>query len=216
MSVCVCPEVGFDGMFDSKHKHHVQRFFERLEPEGRYGEAGWSLLSVVDYYKQFGEYDSIPFRGGACSRTRKCCGECTRICNTRCVQDCLHRLYMWHQMVEYTPVEERDKLPLAIRLIVKQRFASHEQLSRCVSEIISAHTNPELAKYIEEADLGWQEHPQHLNYGPAVVMDPATGKRRVNPNTGEISYRNWPESGLCPHCLPSIAIDSRFIKRGKV
>lgn len=216
MSVCVCPEVGVDGMFDSKHKEHVRQFLWLVDPDGHYAAGGWSLLELIRSHERGLPLDAVPFRGGSCSRTRKCCGECTRICNTRCIQDCLHRLYLWQQMVEHTPESERSRIPLAIRLIVEQRFTTYEQLSRCVSEIISVHTNTELSKYMEEAGLKRYEHPQHMDYSPSVVLDPATGKRKVNPNTGEISYRNWPESGLCPHCLPNVNIDSRFIKRKKV
>lgn len=216
MSLCVCPHVGIDGMYDPKHRQQVARFLNQLEPTGLYGRARWSLLSIAEQYERGVDISDIPYRGGACSRTHKCCGVCTRRCGTRCIQDCLHRLYVWSLLVENTPVESRDHIPLAIRLIVDQRFDSHEQLSWCVGEIISAHTNRELSQHMKKAELKWYEHPYYNDYGPMVVLDPETGRRKVNPVTGEVVYRNWPETGLCPHCLPKVLVDSRRTERKSI
>lgn len=219
MSTCICPEVGPDGIYGSEQKKFVAGFLRGLAEDGHYAAAEWSLLSLQDIYYKFGGMqvliDTVPFRGGSCGRSRKCCGECTRSCSMRCVQDCLHRLYMWNQMVKHTPEAERHKLPLALRLIVEQKFESHQQLAVCVGEILSRHTNTELAKYMEERELSQYMHPYRNDYSPSVVIDPATGKRKTNPETGEISYRNWPETGLCPYCLPRVMVDGHATRRRK-
>lgn len=219
MSLCICPEVGIDGMYDPKQKHFVAGFLKSLAADGHYAASEWSLMSLTDIMQNMGSLrlieETVPFRGGSCSRTRKCCGECTRVCSMRCVQDCLHRLYMWNQTVKYTPESEREKLPLAIRLIVNQKFESHQQMALCVSEILSKYRNTELAAYMERNELSEFMHPYHNDYSPSVVIDPATGKRKTNPETGEISYRNWPETGLCPYCLPNVMIDGSKLRRKK-
>ena len=218
MSLCICPEMGIDGMYDPGQVKFVSGFLKGLAEDGCYAKSDWSLLSLQDIYKRFGSMqiieETVPFRGGACSRTRKCCGECTRSCSKRCVQDCLHRLYMWNKMVQATPEHERDQLPLALRLIVNQKFESHQQLALCVGEILSQHTNTELAKYMEAHGISQWLHPYRNDYSPSAVLDPATGRRKVNPENGEIQYRNWPETGLCPYCLPKVMIDSHvFLKK---
>ena len=213
MSVCICPHVGIDGIYDSKQKKFVAGFLKGLAEDGNYAAANWSLLTLQDLFDRFGSFqiieETVPFRGGACDRTRRCCGDCMRQCYNRCVQDCLHRLYLWKQTVEYTPEAERAKIPLAIRLIVNQKFESHQQLSWCVGEILSQKTNPELVKAMAHAGLNNHSHPYRNDYGPSIVLDEKTGKRLTNPITGEIKYRNWPETGLCPYCLPKVTIDGR-------
>lgn len=213
MSICICPEVGIDGMYDPKQVQFVADFLKGLAADGRYADADWSLLSLAELHQQVEVTEMVPFRGGPCYRTRKCCGECVRPCATRCIQDCLHRLYLWKQLVVNTPESEQSKIPLAIRLIVNQKFESHQQLAKCVGEIISGSTNTELAKYMSEQNVSAGAHPYRNDYGPSVVLDLTTGKRKVNPDTGEIAYRYWPESGLCPYCYPSTVIDGNVLRR---
>ena len=219
MSKCTCPEVGIDGMHDARQKEFVTGFLKGLAEDGRYAKSDWNLLSLQEIYKNCGNQfrpiaDSIPFRGGACDRTRRCCGDCVRQCYTRCVQDCLHRLWIWNQLVEATPECERDKIPLAIRLIVNQKFESHRHMSWCVGEIVCAAKSTALQQYLEriEATSSSASHPYRSNYAPAEALDPRTGRRMVNPETFEIKLLEWPETGLCPYCVPNTIIDRRKVK----
>lgn len=200
-------------MHDHKQKEHVKGFLKGVAEDGHYGTSGWNLLTLKDLYNKFGGMqvinETVPFRGGSCDRTRKCCGQCVRQCRTRCVQDCLHRLYMWNQAVISTPKYEQDRIPLAIRLIVNQKFETPQQLSWCVGEILSCRTNKAMAKHV---DGDYDSHPYKNEYGPAVAIDPVTGKRMVNPITGEIKLLEWPESGLCPYCMPDVTVDTRYMK----
>lgn len=209
--------MGLDGPEDAEHKQAVSRFLKGLVPDGQYAKSDWNLMSLKDMSEAGNTLVDIaqvvPFRGGQCPRTRRCCGDCVRQCYIRCVQDCLHRLWVWNQMVQATPESEQERIPLAIRLIVKQKFASHRHLSWCVGEILSRKTNMHLKEYMERADLNNLTHPYRNDYGPTVALDPHTGRRMVNPVTGEIQLHHWPESGLCPYCLPNVTIDRHYVKK---
>lgn len=214
MSICNCPTVGMDGIYDAEQKRAVDQFLKSLAPDGALAHSDWSLLSLTDMAEAGNDLEtirsSVPFRGGACSRSMRCCGVCTRQCTHRCVQDCLHRLFIWTKMVETMP---EDRVPLSLKLIVNQKFESHEQLSWVVGEILSRNTNSSLKEYMEAEGLRPEENPYKMDYSPQVDVDPSTGKRRVNPNTGELVIRTWPSSGLCPYCLPNVTHDRRFAKK---
>lgn len=216
MGVCNCPVVGINGIEDSQQKQRVASFLNGLGGNA----AQWSLLSLTDLARAGNDLqiisDTIPFRGGPCPRSIRCCGMCSRQCSTRCVQDCLHRLFMWHRLVESTPSTEREKLPLGLRLIVNQKFESHSQMSWCVGEILSQKTNRALKEYMKNASLRPEENPYKIDYAPQVVVDPHTGKRKCDPLTGELCIMEWPRTGLCPFCLPDVLIDGRFTRRKNI
>lgn len=202
MSICCCPDTP---------KSELQAM-----QKGLLQDAEWHLLSLQDMYRAGNTLQDItgviPFRGGVCPRTMRCCGVCTRKCYHRCIQDCLHRLYMWRKLVENTPESERDQIPLNIRMIVTQQFESAEDLSWVVSEIIAQCANTKLKEYMNSENLRPEENPYKIDYAPQVAIDPHTGKRIVNRDTGELQIRNWPESGLCPFCLPESTVDRRYLK----
>ena len=208
MSICNCPVVGIDGIEDSKQKQLVEEFLKNSD--------GWSLLSLIDMYKAGNSLEDInqvvPFRGGPCNRSMRCCGVCTRQCYSRCIQDCLHRLYMWQKLVESTPSTERDKLPLNLRMIVTQRFETLEDLSWVVGEILSQTSNSVLKEYMRNENLYPKYNPYKIDYAPQVEIDPSTGKRKCNPATGELIIADWPRTGLCPYCLPDVTIDGRIAR----
>lgn len=216
MSICNCPVVGIDGIEDRKQKQLVAGFLESLAPDGTYAKSEWNLLSLVDMAKAGNDVQTIseviPFRGGPCARSMRCCGVCSRQCKQRCVQDCLHRLYMWNKLVESTPSTEREKIPLNIRLIVNQKFDSHEHMSWVVGEIISQNTNSSLKEYMKNESLRPEENPYKIDYAPQVEVDPSTGKRRCDPATGELCILPWPQTGLCPYCLPDVTVDGRLAR----
>lgn len=221
MSICSCEVVGIDGPYDPKHKRQVEAFLNNLAAgveSGLLADSEWSLLAVGDMAKAGNTVEDIaqivPFRGGACPRTMRCCGVCTRQCHIRCVQDCLHRLYMWKKLVGSTPPDSEAfrNIPLGIRLIVKQKFTSHAQLSDAVGEILSQQTNTKIKEYMKNANLRPEENPYKVDYAPAIDIDVDTGKRRYNPDTGEMVIVNWPETGLCPFCLPNVTIDARHLR----
>lgn len=208
MSICNCPVVGIDGVEDPKQKALVATFLKSL------GEQEWSLLSLADMARAGNDLATIseivPFRGGPCARSRRCCGMCTRQCYHRCVQDCLHRLYMWKKLVASSPA---DVVPLNIRLIATQKFYDHAQLSWVVGDILSRNTNSKLKEYMDNASLRTEENPYKIDYSPQVELDPRTGRRRCDPISGELCIMHWPRSGLCPYCLPNVVVDRRVLRK---
>lgn len=215
MSICMCPHIGIDGVYSSEHKQAVSTFLNSLSADGKLAESNWNLLSLLDMVNAGNDLSTIestiPFRGGSCPRSMRCCGMCTRQCQTRCVQDCLHRLYMWKQLVDNTPEDEREQIPLSIRYIVNQKFESHAHLSLLVGEILSRNRNPLVDQYMKDAHLYHTENPYKIDYSPRVASD-ENGKRIVNPETGELVVLYWPQSGLCPYCLPKITHDRRYMQ----
>lgn len=202
MSRCVCPTLS-----EEKYKQLEKLFVNDKE---------WDLLKLQDMYNAGNSLSSIldvvPFRKGDCTRTTKCCGVCTRKCHSRCMQDCLNRLYMWRMMVQSTPEDRRDQIPLAIRMIVKQNFETLYDLSWCVGEIISRNTNSTLKQYMTENNMYPSENPYKLDYSPRADIDEATGKIKVDPKTGIVKYLDWPKTGLCPFCLPNSLVYRRRYK----
>ena len=199
MSRCICPVIPLE---DYKV---LEKIFVN--------DKDWDLLKLQDMYNAGNSLNDIikvvPFRTNECTRTSKCCGVCTRKCHTRCMQDCLNRLYMWRKMVESTPEDQRDRIPLAVRLIVKQEFETLYDLSWNIGEIISRNTNAELKTYMTENNMYPAENPYKLDYSPRVDIDEDTGKRKVDPVSGLIKYLTWPQSGLCPFCLPKHSMSKK-------
>lgn len=210
MSICICPKTD-GGPSSLQQKKKVEQFLRNLGwPDISLGETEWSLYTI----RQMGEAGNtvediqqvVPFRGGPCVRTLQCCSVCTRVCHTRCIQDCMTRLYMWQQIFKNTPKEERDKLPLNIRMISVQKFESWQHLSDTVGEMISKKNNPSLRGYT------YATHPQKLSYEPAFEIDEHSGRPKSDPTTGEYKIIKWPKSGLCPYCLPSTTVDGYVLR----
>lgn len=209
-------------MYQPEQVHRVQEFLESLPGYPVLADSNWGLLTLADMYQAGNDLEtiasSVPFRGGPCSRSIRCCGVCTRQCTMRCVQDCLHRLHIWSQMVATAKAEGEEaymRVPLAIRLIVKKKFSCHAQLSDNVGEILSKHTNAQLRRFMENAHMRSEENPYKMDYSPQVLLDETTGNRAVNSDTGELQFAQWPDTGLCPYCLPNVLVDNRFGKRSR-
>lgn len=196
MSICTCPtipEVEYEGLVKALFNSH--------------GIEEWNLLTLKDIYNSGNSLEGIPFRKHDCPRTRKCCGECTRRCPYRCIQDCLNRMYMWRQSFN----RPTSRAPEALKLMVNQKFETAEDLATAVGDILSVSTNPQLKRYIEINNISSRNHPYKLDYEQDYRYD-ERGRRVVNRVTGEIQLRTWPETGLCPYCLPAVMIDNRYRK----
>lgn len=203
MGFCICPKCD-PKTYDSLLEIYLN------DPE-------WNLLRLQDMYKGGNSLEDIfqvvPFRKQLCNRTHKCCGICTRRCHQRCAQDCLNRLYMWRKTYESTPADQRDKLPLNIRMIAVQKFETLYDLSWSVSEIISANTNLTLRSYMDAQNINFINNPYRIDYAPIKMLDPLTGKVLVEDQTGVVQYYKWPQSGLCPYCLPNVTIYKGVVNR---
>lgn len=205
MSRCICPKVSPEEYSKLEKMWVGDKTWELLDLQNMY-LAGNSLQDIIKI---------VPFRNQECTRTNRCCGVCTRKCHSRCIQDCLNRLSMWRKLVASTSEENLQNIPLAIRLIVTQDFETLYDLSWCVGEIISRNTNATLSKYMSEHQMYPAENPYKLDYSIQYDYDLATGQRQVEPASGKIKLLDWPQSGLCPFCLPNVTIDRRSYRRGR-
>ena len=193
----------------------------RMEWEDRFVAMGditsMNLLSLQDMYHAGNSVESIggtlPFRNSECGRSVRCCGQCTRQCYNRCVMDSLNRLYMWRKTFEGVAPE---KVPINILMALRQTFRSAAHLSWVVGEILSGAHNEDVKEYMSSRGLRPYDNPYKMDYAPTYAIDPDTGKRIVNPDTGEIKYVSWPASGLCPFCTSPVTVDRRYgRKEGK-
>lgn len=172
----------------------------------------------------------IPFRNvrEKCSRSFRCCGVCTHQCTQRCLQDCLTRMYMWARIPE-------ESQPLAVRMLMIQADAWKSELlkiaagdspnsyddicasiSWTVGDIISRKANREVRAYMADAEMRPEENPYKLDYGPLYEMEvnPKTQKlrKKVDKTTGRYVILEWPQSGMCPFCLPNATYNRRYVK----
>ncbi len=208
MSYCTCPQVP---------REQQERLLEQfLTSETR---IDWELLKLQKLYEsqqpmEVSDFkklleETLPFRGSPCNRSLKCCSVCTRQCTTRCIQDCLNRVWMWRKQLEY-----QDNPTLA--LIVQSVDATNdpEAISWIVGDVLNAQKNSKLKEYMQNANLRPEENPYKLDYSPQyeTEISPRTGKahKKKAPGTGKYLIRPWPESGLCPYCLPQATHARRY------
>lgn len=181
-----------------------------LEP----GEAGSPLL----------------YRAVGCNRARKCCCTCTRLCAHRCLHDCFVRLWLWKRELDSLGVAtsptqlsqpgERDGSArlvsaaspyFATQCAVLNVYTSYRQLSQVISSTISARMNT----HIQEAQARGGTNLNAMDYSMQLKLN-AKGKPIADPDTGKLEVLYWPQSGLCPFCLPdrSYQLKKRMKKVG--
>ena len=181
-----------------------------LEP----GEAGSLLL----------------YRAVGCNRARKCCCACTRLCAHRCLHDCFVRLWLWKRELDSLGVAtspaqlaqpgERDGSTrlvsaaspyFATQCAVLNVYTSYRQLSQVIGSTVSARMNT----YIREAQARGGTNLNAMDYSMQLKLN-AKGKPIADPETGKLEVLYWPQSGLCPFCLPdrSYQLKKRMKKVG--
>lgn len=174
-----------------------------LEP----GEAGSPLL----------------YRAAGCNRARRCCCTCTRLCAHRCLHDCFVRLWLWKReldslgIVTMQPSVAGQKLVsaaspyFATQCAVLNVYTSYRQLSQVIGSTVSARMNT----YIREAQARGGTNLNAMDYSMQLKLN-AKGKPIADPETGKLEVLYWPQSGLCPFCLPdrSYQLKKRMKKVG--
>lgn len=174
-----------------------------LEP----GEAGSSLL----------------YRAAGCNRARRCCCTCTKLCAHRCLHDCFMRLWLWKReldslgIVTMQPSVAGQKLVsaaspyFATQCAVLNVYTSYRQLSQVIGSTVSARMNT----YIREAQARGGTNLNAMDYSMQLKLN-AKGKPIADPETGKLEVLYWPQSGLCPFCLPdrSYQLKKRMKKVG--
>lgn len=174
-----------------------------LEP----GEAGSPLL----------------YRAVGCNQARKCCCTCTKLCAHRCLHDCFMRLWLWKReldslgIVTMQPSVASQKLVsaaspyFATQCAVLNVYTSYKQLSQVIGSTVSARMNT----YIREAQARGGTNLNAMDYSMQLRLN-AKGKPIADPETGKLEVLYWPQSGLCPFCLPdrSYQLKKRMKKVG--
>lgn len=181
-----------------------------LEP----GEAGSPLL----------------YRAAGCNRARRCCCTCTKLCVHRCLHDCFVRLWLWKRELDslgvatspaqLTQLGERDGSNqlvsaaspyFATQCAVLNVYTSYRQLSQVIGSTVSARMNT----CIREAQARGGTNLNAMDYSMQLKLN-AKGKPIADPETGKLEVLYWPQSGLCPFCLPdrSYQLKKRMKKVG--
>ena len=174
-----------------------------LEP----GEAGSPLL----------------YRAAGCNRARRCCCTCTKLCTHRCLHDCFMRLWLWKReldslgIVTMQPSVAGQKLVsaaspyFATQCAVLNVYTSYRQLSQVIGSTVSARMNT----YVREAQARGGTNLNAMDYSMQLKLN-AKGKPIADPETGKLEVLYWPQSGLCPFCLPdrSYQLKKRMKKVG--
>lgn len=181
-----------------------------LEP----GEAGSPLL----------------YRAAGCNRARRCCCTCTKLCAHRCLHDCFVRLWLWKRELDSLgiatspaqlsrPSERGGSARLvsaaspyfATQCAVLNVYTSYKQLSQVIGSTVSARMNT----YIREAQARGGTNLNAMDYSMQLKLN-AKGKPIADPETGKLEVLYWPQSGLCPFCLPdrSYQLKKRMKKVG--
>lgn len=184
-----------------------------LEP----GEAGSPLL----------------YRAVGCNQARKCCCTCTKLCVHRCLHDCFVRLWLWKreldslgiatspaQLTQLSQLGEKDGSTrlvsaaspyFATQCAVLSVYTSYRQLSQVIGSTVSARMNT----HIREAQARGGTNLNAMDYSMQLRLN-AKGKPIADPDTGKLEVLYWPQSGLCPFCLPdrSYQLKKRMKKVG--
>lgn len=186
-----------------RNAQRCERPRRELEP----GEAGSPLL----------------YRAAGCNRARRCCCTCTKLCAHRCLHDCFMRLWLWKReldslgIVTMQPSVAGQKLVsaaspyFATQCAVLNVYTSYKQLSQVIGSTVSARMNT----YIREAQARGGTNLNSMDYSMQLKLN-AKGKPIADPDTGKLEVLYWPQSGLCPFCLPdrSYQLKKRMKKVG--
>lgn len=166
--------------------------------------------------------DMYPFRIKMCRNGMlKCCGCCTAVCRERCVQDIYTKLTIYISSVCAKPYRENiykcSSLAQSIYKLLVNPNTTYEQLVDTCNQLISIRRNPSMGEHIKDTAPNAYErrhmNPWRLNYAPEPEM--FYNKKRdnykpvVDPRTGNIKFRDWPLTGMCPYCLPKVTYNGK-------
>ena len=162
------------------------------------------LLPEREHFK-----DLYPFRVpiapgysiGCPRRTTVCCGTCERKCDARCVQDMYTKLNML-----YASERRRCEKPSYLMQLIQSTLTDPELTYKKLMDFFN--------------DLQKERLVYELNYTPQTQIEHISevcgrAYKKVNKQTGDIAIMYWPESGLCPYCVPNITAQARYARRPK-
>lgn len=163
------------------------------------------------------------YRAAGCNRARRCCCTCTKLCAHRCLHDCFVRLWLWKRELDSLGIVTMQPSVAGQRLVsaaspyfatqcaVLNVYTSYRQLSQVISSTVSARMNT----HIREAQARGSTNLNSMDYSMQLKLN-AKGKPIADPDTGKLEVLYWPQSGLCPFCLPdrSYQLKKRMKKVG--
>lgn len=189
-----------------RNSNHLKTHCELPQRELELGETGSPLL----------------YRVTGCNRARRCCCTCTKLCAHRCLHDCFVRLWLWKRELDSlgiaTSPAQLSQPAQAAQLGEKERntrlvsaaspyfatqcavlnvYTSYKQLTQVIGSTVSARMNT----YIREAQARGGTNLNAMDYSMQLKLN-AKGKPIADPETGRLEVLYWPQSGLCPFCLP--------------
>ena len=200
MSTCVCPQ-GLLHLEDSLDEYITREIHLNASAPGLLHlkevsiQYGMDVKDIVDVRFNLARY--VPFKLGGCNANLRCCGQCMKRCTKRCVQDVLYRFYMMLNG------PDSNVYTIAAKGLQKREHITYEQVRLLVEDQLCIKSHKQLRKYSENFHnvANFAENPYRYNYEPRKLMD--TNGPVTDPITHEVQLQDWPDSGLCPYCLPS-------------
>lgn len=138
--------------------------------------------------------ETVPCRVEPCPlNIMTCCGMCIRRCRSRCVMDTAQRAYLYvygYGQQEYSAAILRQYLC---------QEPDYKALAESVKDFMITSDKYGAKKYLKDEPKWTQlrESSQRFNYAPANDIS-------YDPDTNIYDQLYWPQSGLCPFCIPPI------------